>query len=59
VPVVTGYLETNQCIKPGRYLSILQIILENPIEREKDVQSIDLDSVMRKKRAAFRWSPYW
>jgi hypothetical protein len=31
-----------------------RIILENAVGREKDVQSIDLDSVMKKKRAAFR-----
>ena len=33
--------------------------LENAVEHEKDVQAIDLDSVMKKKRAAFRWSPCW
>jgi hypothetical protein len=31
-----------------------RIILENAVGREKDVQSIDLDSVMKKKRAASR-----
>jgi hypothetical protein len=37
----------------------MAIILENAVGREKDVQAIDLDSVMKKKRAALRWSPYW
>ena len=40
-------------------VSLPCIILENTVGREKDVQTIDLDSVMKKKRTAFRWSPCW
>ena len=40
-------------------VSLPCIILENAVGHEKDVQTIDLDSVMKKKRAAFRWSPWW